>query len=62
MPLLQSLKRIRRERLMTIRELSARSGVSATTISHAENLRRMARPRTVRRLAEALWVRAEDLE
>jgi transcriptional regulator with XRE-family HTH domain len=47
---------------MTIRELSARSGVSATTISHAENLRRMARPRTVRRLAEALEVRAEDLE
>ena len=62
MPLLQSLKRIRRERRMTIRELSARSGVSATTISHAESLRRMARPRTVRRLAEALEVRAEDLE
>jgi transcriptional regulator with XRE-family HTH domain len=62
MPLLQSLKRIREMRRITIRELSARSGVSATTISHAENLRRMARPQTARRLAEALWVRAEDLE
>jgi transcriptional regulator with XRE-family HTH domain len=62
MPLLQNLKRIRESRRLTVRELSARSGVSATTIYHAENLRRMPRPRTARRLAEALEVRAEDLE
>lgn len=47
---------------MTVSQLSARSGVSATTISHLENLRRMARPQTVRKLAEALEVRAGELE
>ena len=62
MPLSQNLKRIREARRMTVRELSALSGVSGTTISYAENLRRMASPRTARKLAEALWVRAEDLE
>ena len=62
MPLLQGLKRVRRERRMSVRELSARSGVSATTISRLEGLHRMARPRTARRLAQALGVRAEELE
>ncbi|MDP8951305.1 MAG: helix-turn-helix domain-containing protein [Actinomycetota bacterium] len=62
MPLLQNLKRIREARRMTIRELSALSGVSSATISHAENLHRMASSRTARKLAEALGVRAEYLE
>ncbi len=47
---------------MDPRELSARSGVSAGSISDFEELRRMASPRTARRLAEALGVRVEDLE
>ena len=47
---------------MSLHELSARSGVSADSISDFEELRRMASPRTARRLAEALGVRAEDLE
>ncbi len=47
---------------MDPRELSARSGVSAGSISDFEELRRMASPRTARRLADALGVRIEDLE
>ncbi len=47
---------------MDPRELSARSGVSADSISDFEELRRMASPRTARRLAGALGVRPEDLE
>ncbi len=62
MPLLQSLKRVREERQMTLQQLSAKSGVSADSISNFEELRRMASPRTARRLAEALGVRAEDLK
>ena len=62
MPLLQSLKRIREARRMEVRQLSATSGVSADSIRNFEELRRMASPRTTRKLAEALWVRAEDLE
>ncbi len=62
MPLLQSLKRVRNERRMTLRQLSAKSGVSADSISDFEELRQMASPRTARRLAEALGVREEDLK
>ena len=59
MPLLQRLKRVREERRMDPRELSARSGVSTDSISDFEELRRMASSRTTRRLAEALGVRAK---
>jgi transcriptional regulator with XRE-family HTH domain len=62
MPLLQSLKRVREARRMEVRQLSATSGVSADSIRDFEELRRMASPRTARKLAEALGVRAEDLE
>jgi transcriptional regulator with XRE-family HTH domain len=62
MPLLQSLKRVRQERRMSLRQLSAKSGVSADSISDFEEVRRMASPRTARRLAEALGVREEDLK
>ncbi len=62
MPLLQSLKRVRQERQMTLLQLSAKSGVSADSISNFEEMRLMASPRTARRLAEALGVRAEDLK
>ena len=61
MPLLQSLKRVRWQRRMTLRQLSAKSGVSADSISDFEELRLMASERTTRRLAEALDVREEDL-
>ena len=46
---------------MTVRQLAASSGVSADSISDFEELRRMASPRTARKLAEALGVKPEDL-
>ncbi len=61
MPLLQSLRRVRERRGVSVRQLSAKSGVSATSISEFEELRRMASPRTTRRLAEALGVGEEEL-
>ena len=62
MPLLLRLKRLREERGMSLHELSARTGVSADSITDFEELRHMASQRTARRLAEALGVRTEDLE
>jgi transcriptional regulator with XRE-family HTH domain len=62
MPLLQQLKRVREERGMSPRELSARTGVSADSISDFEELRRMASQRTAWRLARALGDRLEALE
>jgi transcriptional regulator with XRE-family HTH domain len=62
MPLLQSLKQVRNERQMTLQQLSAKSGVSADSISDFEELRRIASARTTHKLAEALGVRDEDLE
>ena len=62
MPLLQRLKRVREERGMDPRELSAKSGVSADSILDFEELRCMASLRTARRLAGVLGVRAKDLE
>ena len=62
MPLLQRLKRLREDRGLGLRELSAKSGVSADSISDFEELRRMASPRTARRLAGTLGARAKDLE
>ncbi len=61
MPLLQSLRSVREGRGVSVRQLSAKSGVSADSISDFEELRQMASPRTVRKLAEALGVREEDL-
>ena len=61
MPLLR-LTRVREERGIDPRELSAKSGVSADSISDFEELRRMASPRTARRLAGVLGVRAKGLE
>ncbi len=60
-PLLQNLKRVREERRMTGRRLSARSGVSANSIADFEELRRMASPRIAQKLAEALGVKPEEL-
>jgi transcriptional regulator with XRE-family HTH domain len=62
MPLLQGLRRVRERLGVSVRELSAKSGVSVDSISDFEELRRMASPRTARRLAEALGVREEDLK
>ena len=60
-PLLGNLKRVREERSMSVHQLSASSGVSADSICDFEELRRMASPRTTRKLAEALGVKPDDL-
>ena len=46
---------------MSVRQLSAKSAISADSISEFEELRRMASVRTTRRLAEALGVDEQEL-
>ena len=56
------LRRLRRERAWSIRELAQRAGVSTETIYSLEHgLRGWAWPRTVRKLAEALEVEPKEL-
>lgn len=57
----QRLRRLRRQRLLTLRELAAKSGVSIGTIHRIENDRGIPRLRTLRRLAAALEVPPEAL-
>src|SRR5215203_727807 len=49
----ERLKELRRERVLSLRELEERSGVSYNTIWRIEDGRQGAHPRTVRKLAEA---------
>ena len=58
---MQRLKELRRERVLSLRELEERSGVSYTTIWRIEDGRQGAHPRTVRKLAEALGVQPSEL-
>ena len=55
------LKELRRERVLSLRELEQRSGVSYNTIWRIEDGRQGAHPRTVRKLAEALGVEPSEL-
>jgi transcriptional regulator with XRE-family HTH domain len=57
----QRLKELRRERVLSLRELEERSGVSYNTIWRIEDGRQGAHPRTVRKLAEALGVEPSEL-
>ena len=57
----QRLKELRRERVLSLRELEERSGVSYNTIWRIEDGRQGAHPRTVRKLAEALGVEPKEL-
>ncbi len=58
---MQRLRALRRQRVLTLRELEERSGVAYNTIWHLENGKRGAQPRTLRKLAEALGVEPEKL-
>ncbi len=58
---MERLKELRRERVLSLRELEERSGVSYNTIWRLEDGRQGAHPRTIRRLAEALGVEAREL-
>jgi transcriptional regulator with XRE-family HTH domain len=57
----ERLKELRRERVLSLRELEERSGVSYNTIWRIEDRRQGAHPRTVRKLAEALGVEPSEL-
>jgi transcriptional regulator with XRE-family HTH domain len=52
---------LRREQVLSLRELEERSGVSYNTIWRIEDGRQGAHPRTVRKLAEALGVKPSEL-
>ena len=58
---MQKLRELRRRRVLTLRELEDESGVSYNTIWRIENGYREARPSTIRKLAAALGVEAEEL-
>jgi transcriptional regulator with XRE-family HTH domain len=55
------LRELRQRRVLTLRELEARSGVSYNTIWRLENGKGGAQPRTIRKLAAALGVEPEAL-
>jgi transcriptional regulator with XRE-family HTH domain len=57
----ERLKALRRERVLSLRELEEKSGVSYNTIWRLEDGRQGAHPWTVRKLAEALGVEPSDL-
>ena len=57
----ERLKQLRRERVLSLRELEERSGVSYNTIWRLEDGRQGAHPRTVRKLANALGVQPSEL-
>ncbi len=57
----ERLKELRRERVLSLRELEEMSGVSYNTIWRIEDGRQGAHPRTVRKLADALGVRPSEL-
>ncbi len=52
----EQLKRLRRERPMSLRELGESTGVAYDTINRLELGKQQAQPRTIRKLADALGV------
>jgi transcriptional regulator with XRE-family HTH domain len=57
----EQLKELRRERVLSLRELEEKSGVSYNTIWRLEDGRQGAHPQTIRKLAEALGVEPAEL-
>ncbi len=55
------LRRLRRERALSQRDLSRATGVAYDTISRLESGKQRAQPRTIRKLAEALGVEPHEL-
>ncbi len=58
---MERLRELRRQRVLSLRELEDKSGVSYNTIWRIEAGRQGAQPRTIRRLAEALGVEPHEL-
>jgi transcriptional regulator with XRE-family HTH domain len=57
----ERLKELRRERVLSLRELEKRAGVSYNTIWRLEDGRQGAHQRTIRKLASALGVEPYEL-
>jgi transcriptional regulator with XRE-family HTH domain len=55
------LRRLRRERALSQRDLSRVTGIAFDTISRLETGKQRAQPRTIRKLAEALGVEPREL-
>jgi transcriptional regulator with XRE-family HTH domain len=55
------LRRLRRERALSQRDLSRKTGIAFDTISRLETGKQRAQPRTIRNLAEALGVEPREL-
>ena len=55
------LRRLRRARALSQRDLARLTGIAQDTISQLETGKREAQPRTIRRLAEALSVEPSTL-
>ena len=55
------LRRLRRDRALSLRDLSRITGVSYDGIQKLESGKRDAQPRTIRKLADALGVEPRDL-
>ena len=58
---MQRLKELRRQKVLSMRELEQMSGVSYNTIWRLENGLTGAQPRTIRRIAAVLGVDPEEL-
>jgi transcriptional regulator with XRE-family HTH domain len=55
------LRRLRRERALSQRDLSSTTGIAFDTISRLETGKQRAQPRTIRKLADALGVEPREL-
>jgi transcriptional regulator with XRE-family HTH domain len=55
------LRRLRRERALSQRDLSRMTGIAFDTISRLETGKQRAQPRTIRKLADALGVALREL-
>lgn len=58
---MQRLRELRKLKVLSMRELEERSGVSYNTIWRLETGKTGAQPRTIRRIAEALGVDPSEL-
>ena len=56
-----NLKRLREQRALSLTDLAQKSGVNRITIHRIENGKQKPMPRTIRKLAEALRVKVEEL-
>ena len=57
----EQLKRLRRERAMSLRELGEKTSIAYDTINRLELGKQQAQPRTIRKLADALGVEPREL-